>query len=278
MLLMFSGISQIVSTMLMTWPNAKGMLDWFETHSPDAIVPTRTVPARTAREAQAPIGWKLTAASFRYPSGDTAVIDGLDLTVRPGQTLAVIGPSGAGKSTLLALMLGLLKPTSGQVELVFGEDSATLESRRAELLKGVGYVGPESFLLEGTLRDNLLYGLEGAASASQIDDALDKAECQFVKALPRGLDHILTEQGQGLSAGQKQRLALARALLRRPRVLILDEATANLDLDTESRLADTLSHLKGTMTMVIVTHRTTLLPLADLTLDLGAATAKIVAA
>jgi len=146
-----------------------------------------------------------------------------------------------------------------------------MQVSRAKLLQTVGYVGPEPFLFDGTIRENLLYALSGRLpDDAQIFAAMDKAECGFVRELSLGLDHPLTEQGLGLSAGQKQRLGLARALLRDPKVLVLDEATANLDFETERRLVETLGDLKGRMTLLIVTHRPALRAIGDLCLELSA--------
>ncbi|MBI4061178.1 MAG: ABC transporter ATP-binding protein [Elusimicrobia bacterium] len=270
LIMMFSGLNQNIAAVLMNWPNTKGLIDWFERNSPDEFTPPKPFPAPVGRRAQEPIGWKLSSLAFTYPHADKPVFEDLSLTVPPGRTLVIVGPSGAGKSTLLSLMLGLVKPQKGAVELLFdAKTPVPLEPRRAELLRGIGYVGPESFLIEGTVRENLRYGLEHEPGADEIAAALDKAECGFLADLPRGLDHRLTEQGQGLSAGQKQRLSLARALLRRPRALILDEATSNLDVETEAKLAETLQRLKGQMTIVAVTHRQALLSLADQSLTLA---------
>jgi ATP-binding cassette subfamily B protein AbcA/BmrA len=136
-------------------------------------------------------------------------------------------------------------------------------------LDSVGYVGPESFLIEGTVKENLSYGLHQVASDIDIRNVLDHADCGFVHSLPLGLEHRLTEQGEGLSAGQKQRLALARALLRKPKVLVLDEATANLDTETELRLVATLEKIRDGMTIVAVTHREALLRIATHKTNLG---------
>jgi ABC-type bacteriocin/lantibiotic exporter with double-glycine peptidase domain len=213
-----------------------------------------------------PVGWKISSLAFTYPGAHAEAIHGLSLDIKPGQAAVIIGPSGAGKSTLLALLLGVLRPSSGTIDVSLEDVSSRLDgTTQPLLLHNIGYVGAESFLIEGTIRQNLLYGLRGTPTEAQIADAVRKAECGFIQELPQGLEHCLTDQGQGLSAGQKQRLGLARALLRNPRALILDEATANLDLDTEMRLVQTLVGLKGQMTIIGVTHRQALLEIADQT-------------
>jgi len=168
-------------------------------------------------------------------------------------------------------------PLDGRIDLVVDGSRAALAGCRPRLMPMVGYVGAESFLVDGTIRENLLYGVPGAPNDAELANALRKAECGFIDDLPKGLEHRLTDQGAGLSSGQKQRLSLARALLRRPKVLVLDEATANLDVATEERLVDTLAQLKSRMTIVAVTHRQALLRLADQVLTLGPAMAASVA-
>ncbi|MGE0614882.1 MAG: ATP-binding cassette domain-containing protein [Bacteriovoracia bacterium] len=221
-------------------------------------------------------GWRLKEVEFRYPDAAAPVLQKLSAEIAPGETFVIVGPSGSGKSTLVSLLLGNLQPSSGDVKLVVKDEKGTenfpLAEVRARFLKTVGYVGPESFLLAGTILENLTYGLDQMPNPAQIERALQTAECQFVFELPKGTAHLISEQGQGLSAGQKQRLALARALLRNPTTLILDEATANLDLETEQRLVNTLKKLKHKMTIIGVTHRQALLEIADHTLRLEEST------
>lgn len=143
-----------------------------------------------------------------------------------------------------------------------------LGSCKGKLLASLGYVGPESFIISGTIRDNLMYGGTDNYSDNEMKAVLKLAECHFVLLMKDGLNHYLSEQGEGLSAGQKQRLSLARALLRKPKVLILDEATANLDVRTEALLIKTLIKLKTQMTLIIISHRKSLLKVADQTLYL----------
>ena len=211
-----------------------------------------------------PIGWKLDNLSFTYPGASHPTIKDLSLDIKPGETWVIMGKSGSGKSTLLNILLGNLEPSSGRVgiNLADGKEGA-IEPLQERLLASVGYVGPESFLIEGSLLANLTYGLPETPSAVELERCLRLAECDFVFSLPGYLDYPITEQGQGLSAGQKQRISLARALLRKPKALILDEATSNLDEETEHRLLLVFQQLKGSMTIIAVSHRQSLLMIAD---------------
>lgn len=184
------------------------------------------------------------------------------------KTLVILGPSGAGKSTLLQLMLGVSTPSSGQVIIESGGKKNKIEELRPAILNSFGYVGPDPFIIEGTIYDNLVYGLYRIPTKDELNEAIELAQCQFVYSMKNDLNHHLTEQGTGLSAGQKQRLSLARALLRHPKALFLDEATSNLDRETEAKLIKSLEKLKGRTTLIVVTHREALLALADQTLRL----------
>ena len=209
-----------------------------------------------------PFGWIFDHVSFGYPGG-AQILKDISFQVNFGEALVITGPSGAGKSTLLSLMLGMTLPKSGQVYIQDSLQSYPIKEVRSHLLKMVGYVGPESFVIAGSFRENILYGCERPCSDDELKAAIYDSGCAFIYESPQGLDHQITEQGEGLSAGQKQRLGLARALLRQPKVLILDEATANLDKQTEIALVDTLAKLKSNMTIVAVTHREELLRIAD---------------
>lgn len=265
----FTSINQSISGIVLHWPQLNDLYLWWKEQ---ASGPENTRPAST-KELPAPfvelVGWKLSGLDFAYPGGEGQVISDLSLLIEPGKTLVIRGPSGVGKSTLLSLMLGGLKPSRGSVEVLLnGGRTQNLEECRPKLLQSIGYVGSESFLIEGTIAQNITYGLAREPSPAEIKDAIEKAECHFIYALPQGLEHALTEQGQGLSGGQKQRLSLVRALLRRPKVLILDEATSNLDHETESKIVSTLAHLKAQMTIIAVTHRQELMRISDQCLTL----------
>jgi ABC-type multidrug transport system fused ATPase/permease subunit len=271
-LYLFLRFVQVAATAAQSWttfafnrPQLEAVWEWW-----DAPIDEIAQGAAPAGETARQVGFRVRGARFRYPRASEDALAAVDLDVTPGQALVVTGPSGAGKSTLISLLLGLIAPTAGAVEAVLDGEEFPAYAARGRLLPSVGYVGPESFLIEGDIRDNLRYGLTTKPSEAEFEAALAAAECSFLSALPLGLAHRLTEQGQGLSAGQKQRLALARALLRRPALLILDEATSNLDIETEARVVETLTRLKGRMTIVAVSHRPALLALADQRLSLDA--------
>ncbi|GAB4392143.1 MAG: hypothetical protein Tsb005_04880 [Gammaproteobacteria bacterium] len=214
------------------------------------------------------IGWEANQLSFSYADDGKPIFDNLQFKINPGEMFVITGKSGVGKSTLLSLLLGLEKPGAGQLTLICDGESRTATNIHKLIMSNVGYVGPESFMIPGTIFENLCYGSNLNYSEEEVKKALKIAECQFVFDLPDGLKHQLTEQGEGLSAGQKQRLSLARALLRNPSLLILDEATANLDKKTELSLVSTLAKLKKSMTIVAVTHREALITIGDQVLAL----------
>jgi ABC-type multidrug transport system fused ATPase/permease subunit len=258
-----SMVNQYSSLIVAYWPQTRELMNWWSRGG--AADERRTGGEdRAAPLAPGPIGWDLRDVAFSFPGAGAPTVAGLSFSIPAGSAAAITGVSGAGKSTVLNLLLGVLTPSSGEIRVLSGgAEAAPLKEARAALLPRVGYVGPESFLIEGTVRENLAYGLTRPCADEELFRALDRAECGFVRELPRGLDHALTEQGQGLSAGQKQRLSLARALLKNPSVLVLDEPTANLDGETEGRLVDVLRALKGQMTIVAATHSPAVMAVAD---------------
>jgi ABC-type bacteriocin/lantibiotic exporter with double-glycine peptidase domain len=167
--------------------------------------------------------------------------------------------------------MGVEVPDQGQIRLISGAAEFDPMSHRLT----VGYVGPEPFLVTGSIADNLVYGATSPASLSDLIAALRKAgfgeEDSELRAL---LNSQLTENAEGLSTGQKQRLCLSRALLSKPALLILDEVSANLDLAAESKIAETVSSLRGESTIVIVSHREGMLEPCDEVLDLSSGTMK----
>ena len=168
---------------------------------------------------------------FRYPDADTDALDGIDLTIEAGQTVAFVGPSGSGKSTVLNLALGFLRPTGGRL-LLDGVDTALLDLRSVRT--HVSVVPQESVLFEGSIRDNVAYGLPKVSDERVRQALVDANAAEIVDALPDGWDTVVGERGARLSGGQRQRIAIARALVRDPRILLLDEATSALDPESEA--------------------------------------------
>ncbi|HEV3257057.1 MAG TPA: ABC transporter ATP-binding protein [Gemmataceae bacterium] len=191
--------------------------------------------------------------TFHYRP-DEPVLRGLDLTVEPGQTVAVVGPSGAGKSTLGYLALRFYEPDSGRV-LLDGRDLRDL--RLPDLRHHVGWLGQEPFLFSGTVADNLRYGCWDAGRPEVERAARLACADPFIRALPHGYDSRIGERGADLSGGQRARLALARLILRAPAVVILDEATAALDTETESRLWKGLEGWLAERSSLVIAHRLT---------------------
>lgn len=208
-------------------------------------------PRGTARLIPGPGRLEFDQVCFGYERG-TPVIHDVSFTVPAGQRLAIIGPSGSGKSTLLRLLLGLHQPSSGRI-LIDGEDIRHLS--RESLRDNIGVVFEETLLFSTSIRQNILFGRLDA-SQSEVATAARLANAEgFVLALPEGFETPVGERGLTLSNGQKQRLAIARAILRDPRVLILDEATSALDPEAERSVSQALEKLMKGRTTLNVTHR-----------------------
>jgi ABC-type multidrug transport system fused ATPase/permease subunit len=196
--------------------------------------------------------------------GTHRVFSNLNLSIEMKQITLIKGPSGSGKSTLIKLMVGLERPTSGLIKI---NDNFS-EGQFSWIKNQVGYVGPEPFLIPGTLRENLLYGLDEIRTDKELLEVCQKSKLtEIISNLKDGLNEYLYESTQ-LSTGQKQRIAIARALARKPKLLILDEATANLDISTEAEIIREINEFKKEMMIVVISHKSSFDNVADYILNL----------
>lgn len=197
----------------------------------------------------------LSGVTYRYPEGETDILHDADLIIRKGQAVGIVGASGAGKTTAVDILLGLLHPQRGNV-LIDGKDTA---SDIDGWLTQIGYVPQMIFLLDDTVRANVAFGVpEDEVDEEKVWKALEEAAlADFVHNMSQGLDTELGERGIRLSGGQRQRIGIARALYHDPSILVLDEATSALDNETENEIMESINHLHGKKTMVIIAHRLT---------------------
>jgi ATP-binding cassette subfamily B protein len=196
---------------------------------------------------------------FRYPEGGGWVLRGLDLTVEPGETVALVGATGSGKTTLATLVPRLYDVTEGRVTLD-GVDVRDLSLRMLRAQIGVAFEDP--ILFSASVHENLVMG-RPITSDADLRRALQVARAEFVWDLPWGLETRVGEQGYSLSGGQRQRLALARAVLGAPRVLVLDDPLSAVDVHTEREIEEALSSVLSGVTALVVVHRPSTLALAD---------------
>jgi len=224
-----------------------------------AVQPTIT-PGATALPADGRGEVHFDDVDFAYGPDGAPVLQGFALHVPAGETHAIVGSTGAGKSTVVKLLLRLYEPTAGAIRL----DGADLRDLTFTSLRGaMGYVGQDVFLFQGTVRENVAYGrpdapLDDVVAAARLAEADD-----FVRELPHGYDTVVGERGQKLSGGQRQRISIARAILRDPRILVLDEATSSVDNETEAAIQRSLEAVGRDRTVVVIAHRLSTVRHAD---------------
>jgi len=195
----------------------------------------------------------LTNLSFSYPTRKEFSLSKISMTIKKGDFIGVIGETGSGKTTLINLLIGLLKPSDGKVEV----DQSNINENLKEWHKKIGYVPQSVYLIDDTIRKNIAFGLhENNIDDDLVKQAVEKASLnKFLDSLPDGLETIVGEKGIRLSGGQQQRIGIARALYRDPEILILDEATSSLDQSTEKKIIESIQLLKRKKTLILVTHR-----------------------
>ena len=264
LLLMFA---RLVPRLTAVYESAQGFAVTFPAYEAVVAFEARCLAAREPVVAvQEPIALRHSIhfddVTFDYRRDGTAVaVQALTFEIAAGQTTAIVGPSGAGKSTVADLLTGLLEPTGGRI-LVDGRPltAACLDAWRDH----IGYVLQDTFLFHESVRANLVWARPGAADDDLWRALQSAAAADFVAALPEGLDTVVGDRGMLVSGGERQRLALARALLRRPALLILDEATSSIDSENEARIQAAIDRLHEQITIVIITHRLSTVRHADI--------------
>ncbi|HNL83791.1 MAG TPA: ABC transporter ATP-binding protein, partial [Chitinophagales bacterium] len=200
--------------------------------------------------------------SFQHKSSKTKAVEDINFSVKKGDSIAFVGPSGSGKTTLVKLLVGLYQPQTGHI-LYNNIDSGKIDID--ELRKQIGFVTQETQLFAGTIKENMLF-VQPDASDADIIDALNKASCQSLLARSdKGIDSVIGEGGMKISGGEKQRLSVARALLRHPNLLVFDEATSALDSLTEEEITSTIKSItaKKELITVMIAHRLSTIMHAD---------------
>jgi len=192
------------------------------------------------------------AVTLMYPGAETPAIDRVSLAIPHGERVAIVGPNGSGKTTLLGLVPRLLEPTRGRV-LIDGRDLAGISMR--SLRQQIGVVTQETVMFQGTIAENISFGVNEATREDVIRAAEQAHADHFIRAIPGGYDADILEQGASLSGGQRQRIAIARAILRDPAILILDEATSQIDAESEEHINEAIREFCRGRTSLIIAHR-----------------------
>lgn len=202
---------------------------------------------------------ELSSITYSYPGTEKKILEDAGLTIRKGQSVGIVGASGAGKTTVIDVMLGLLDPQCGEILL----DGINVQEDIHGFLKQVGYIPQMIFMLDDSIRANVAFGEEKVSDEDVWRSLKEASLFDFVKELPDGLDTLIGERGVRLSGGQRQRIGIARALYHNPEILVFDEATSALDNETEKSIMESVNHLKGQKTMIIIAHRLTTIENCD---------------
>lgn len=195
---------------------------------------------------------KLEDVSFQYRSSEAPSIRGISLEIKPRTQIAISGASGSGKTTLIDLIIGIHEPRSGKIHIGGLKPRDLIRSKPGT----ISYMTQDAFIINGTIRDNICANLKRYVSDKEVLDVIEKVNLQeLIKGFPKGLDHHVGEDGKLLSGGQRQRLGLARAIISKPKILVLDEGTSALDAISENTIMEAINLLRGSTTVIIVAHR-----------------------
>lgn len=261
----FSGLQisvQLLMIMFPAWESFSKCMSDLENNREEYPVKIETVPFKLKK------GLEINGVSFTYDPLQTNVLKDVSFSVPVNSSIAITGHSGSGKSTLVDIIIGLLIPTAGVISI---DDVPLKPDAIPAWRQAIGFVPQETFLFRGTIKDNLLWA-KPHANEGDLWRALELAAASdFIKEMPEGLDTHLGDRGTRLSVGQRQRIALARALLREPALLILDEATSSIDVENERKIQVAMEGLRGKMTILTIAHRISTIKDADeiIVLDAG---------
>jgi ATP-binding cassette, subfamily B, bacterial PglK len=228
---------------------------------PEPLTPQAVKATGTRKTMQFRESIVLDQVNYAYPSTSEVVLKNLSLSIQKGQAIALIGRSGAGKTTLVDIILGLLTPTQGDIQV----DGESIYNDLRAWQNSIGYIPQSIFLMDDTLARNIAFGVpDRLIDYGRLDQAIQAAQLtELVADLPEGMETVLGERGVRLSGGQRQRVGIARALYHEREILVLDEATAALDNETEKLVNDAIKSLSGTKTLIIIAHRLTTIEHCD---------------
>jgi ATP-binding cassette subfamily B protein len=222
-----------------------------------------SAPERFAGQALKRLrGFAVRNVSFTYPGKESPAISDVSVTIPPGQVTAIVGESGAGKSTVAALLCGVYQPQSGSIRMI-EKDGAITDLPPVATVQEIAIVPQEPFLFASTIMENITFGREQVTTEQARRAAVSARIHEFIMSLPDGYETRIEEGGKNLSRGQRQRIAIARALAGKPGVIVLDEATASLDVVSERAIKTLIDDLRGSMTFVIIAHQGALLAGVD---------------
>lgn len=198
--------------------------------------------------------------SYKYPNTEKYILKNVSLVINKGKSVGFVGPTGAGKTTLVDVILGLLDPTDGSITI----DGVNIHKNKKNWFSKIGYVPQFIYLTDDTIKNNILFYDDENVDEEKLKSVVEQAQLKdFIDSLPDGLDTIVGERGIRLSGGQRQRIGIARALYKKPEILVLDEATSALDNDTERAVMQAIEHLYGKITMLVIAHRLTTIEKCD---------------
>ncbi len=198
--------------------------------------------------------------SYKYPNTDKYIFRDISFSIQKGRSIGFEGPTGAGKTTLIDVVLGLLDPTEGTITV----DGINIHKNKKSWFSKIGYVPQFIYLTDDTIKNNILFYDDENISEEKLKTVIEQAQLkEFIDSLPDGLDTVVGERGIRLSGGQRQRIGIARALYKKPELLVLDEATSALDNDTEKAVMQSIEHLYGKITMLVIAHRLTTIEKCD---------------